>query len=135
MKFQREGKKPIDRVTEAQVRRQLSYKRSGDCTFAILSKDESNFIQMYGGGSGCCLELRDDARQSFLRGYLDPSRMPFSGPTRLGSMTLRPDEFLHISQVTEAFVAYLNSSEFPPEIKFRDISAELRAVGISFKKD
>jgi hypothetical protein len=86
---------------------------------------------MYGGGSGCCLELRDDSRRVFLRGYLEPPRMPFSGPTPLGRMTLRPEEFLHISQVTEAFVAYLKGDEFPREIKFRDISDELRISGVS----
>lgn len=135
MKFERENKKPIELITEKQLRRQLGYKDRFDTTFAILSADDHSYIQMLGGGIGCCLEWFDRATMRCKRAYGDTVLACWKDQTRLGANPMRPEDFLMIEVVTEAFVAFLNGAPFPPELHWRDITDELRAAGVRFEFD
>jgi hypothetical protein len=130
VKFEREGKKPIGDVTEKQLRHQLSLKRGGDNTFAILEAMDGSYVQMIGGGVACCLEWRDLNSRRHYRAYLKNPRVPWKEPNQLGSITLEPHEFLNIGDVTEVFSSFLLSRPFPSEILWRDITNDLAEYGI-----
>ncbi len=125
MRFEREDKKPIEPVSEKQLRRQLGYKRGGDNTFAILTASSGNYVQMLGGGVACCLEWQDFESRRHSRAYVVLPRVPWKEPTKLGSVLLKPNEFIGIDMVIEAFCAFLNGSEFPEELQWRDVTEEL----------
>ncbi|MCP4549320.1 MAG: hypothetical protein GY835_22940 [bacterium] len=131
MRFEREGKKPITTVSEAQLRRQLSYKRGGDNTYAIIEDADGSYLQMLGGGVSCCLEWRDMKRRRHYRAFLAVPRVPWKEESLLGSMSIKPEEVLAIEQVTVAFCAFLGSRILPPEIHWRDVTEELAAEGIA----
>lgn len=128
MKFERENKKTIDPISEKQLRRQLGYKDRYDNEFAILSADDQSYIQMRGGGISCILEWFDRATMRCQRAYGDQELVCWKDSPF-------PKDYLHISVVTEAFVAFLKGTPFPPELHWRDITEELRAAGIRFEFD
>lgn len=130
MLFEREDKKPIENVSDKQLRRQLGYKRGGDDTFAILSESNGGYVQMLGGGVACCLEWRDIEGGKHYRAYQEPPCVTWKEDTKLGRILLQPREFFRIAQVTDAFVAFLKNHPFPAYIKWRDITEELVAIGI-----
>lgn len=125
MRFVREDQKIIEAVSEKRLRQQLGFKTGGDTRFAILEDDLGNFIQMVGGGVACCLEWKDTESGRHCRAFVDPPRVPWKAPGRLGPMMLDPNEFLDIELVTEAFCAFLNKQPFPDEICWRDVSQEI----------
>lgn len=131
MRFEREGKKPIDPVSEKQLRRQLSLKRGGDNTFAILEDADGSYVQMFGGGVGCCLEWRDVKQHAHFRATQSPPKVPWREPSTLGTMRLSPEEFFFIEQVTEAFVAFLHGKPFPPYIVWNNVTADMVAAGVA----
>jgi hypothetical protein len=76
--FEREHKKPIENISEKQLRRQLVFKNSGgDTSFAILSAEDGSYVQMLGGGVICCLEWRDLSQKKHFRAYREKASVPW----------------------------------------------------------
>lgn len=127
MRFERESKKPIDNVSEKQLRRQLSFKSSwADTTFAILDAGNGDYVQMLGGGVGCCIEWRDARTGRHYRGSQQPPKVHWKHRTQRDRLWLEPEEFFIIDQVIEAFVAYLHGRPMPEYIIWRDITDEVQ---------
>jgi len=130
MRFEREGKKAIQNVSEKQLRRQLGFKKGGDNTFAILEKDDGSYVQMLGGGVACCLEWRDLESRRHYRAFVEPPKVPWEKPATLGGVLLMPNENLFIDDVIEVFCAFLNGTKFPSDVQWRDVTGELAAFGV-----
>jgi hypothetical protein len=128
MKFEREGKVPLDPVSEAQLRRQLGYKRGGDTTFAILTADDGSYVQMLGGGVSCCAERRDLVTGRHFRASVVPKRVPWDTLSRIGGVLVRPEETLFIEDVIEIFCAFLQAVPLPPHLRWRDVTDEFAAA-------
>ena len=131
MRFVREGKVPLEPVSESQLRRLLRNKRGGDNTFAILEADDGSYVQMLGGGVSCCAEWRDRHGRRHFRAFVVPKRVPWDTLSRIGDMTVRPEETLFIDDVVGLFCAFLHHQPFPPGIQWRDVTDELARAVIS----
>jgi len=131
MKFQREGKKTIENASEAQIRKQLSYKTISAAKIAILESLDGSYIQVYGGGYTCCLEWRDLNTKKHFRAFIDPPIVPWTEHATIGELRLAPRECLPIKLVIECFCCFLKSMQFPEEVKWRDITDGLISYGIS----
>lgn len=130
MRFEREGKKPIEGVSEKQLRHQLGFKKGCDNTFAILEKEDGNYVQMIGGGVACCLEWRDIKSGKHFRAFVQPAKVPWKEPSKLGEILLSPEEYLFIDDVISVFSAFLNEKAFPDNIKWRDVTDKLADYGV-----
>jgi hypothetical protein len=131
MRFVREGKAPLAPVTPAQLRRQLGSKRGGDNTFAILEAEDGSYVQMLGGGVSCCAEWRDLRAGRHFRAFVTPKKVPWETLSRIGDMTVRPEETLFIDDVVEIFCAFLQDQPLPGNIRWRDVTDELAGAGIA----
>ena len=134
MRFEREKAKPIERVSEAQLRRGLGYMRGiSGCRIAILIDDDGSYVQVGGSGMTCCLEWRDMKGPRHFRGFQQPPVVPWPGVTRLpvsgGDVSLRQEEYFRIQQVTDAFLAFFQRQPFPEYVQWRDITDDLAAAG------
>jgi len=133
MKFEREKAKPIERVSEAQLRRGLGYMTGiSSCRIAILADDDGSYVQVGGSGMSCCLEWRDMKRGRHFRAFQQPPVVPWPGITILrvsgGDVHLRQEEYYRIPQVTEAFLAFFHHQPFPDYVQWRDITDDLVAA-------
>lgn len=127
MLFEREGASPLSAPTAKRLASELRKLRSyGKSSFASLTRSDGSYVQTAGGGAGCLLEWRDTERNTHLRAFVERPTVPFEDGTELvfggGRIPLRRDEWLNISLVTSAFVAFLGGEPFPPSISWRDIS-------------
>lgn len=140
MKFDRERAKPIEQVSEAQLRRGLGYMHGvSGCRIAILTDDDLSYVQAGGSGMTCCLEWRDMKQRKHFRAFQQPPIVPWPGVSRLpvsgGDVLLRQEEYFRIQQVTEAFLAFFHRQPFPAYIQWRDVSGELTAAGCTKSSD
>lgn len=131
MKFVREDESPVVDISEAALRRILERKKGGDNTFAILEADDGSYVQMLGGGVACCLEWRDIKGGRHCQAFVDPPNVPWTEPSRLGSVQVNPEEILFIEQVVDVFCAFLKGESFAPDVYWRDITDELAEYGIT----
>ena len=131
MRLTWEGKPPVERPSEALVRRRLLRKRGGDTSYVILEAPDGSYVQMLGGGVACCLEWRDMTSGRHYRAYVDPPKVPWRHESKVGDMTLAPGEHLFIEDVAVAFCAFLLHQPFPSNIYWRNITEELAAYDIA----
>src|SRR5689334_19298258 len=134
MRFERQRAKPIERVSEAQLRRGLGYMHGiSGCRIAILIADVESYVQVGGSGMTCCMEWRDMKRRRHFRAFQHPPVVPWPGLSRLpvsgGDLWLNQEEYFRIGQVEEAFLAFFHHQPFPECIQWRDITDELVAKG------
>lgn len=127
MQLEVEGRPLIHNPTEAQVRSALSMLRSyGPSSFASLTDETGNYLQVAGGGVTCMLEKRDSSARRHYRAYKDVDRPVHPDGTLLvfggGEIALRSDEWLSAAVVTDAFVSFLKGDELPSSIKWRDVT-------------
>ena len=134
MRLEAEGRKPIEAASEGDVTRTLRSLRSyGPVSFASLTDEEGDYVQVAGGGIGCMLEKREAATCRHLRAYGPSAHPVYSDGTRLafagGEVPLRSDEWLKIGDVEQVFLAFLTQEPLPAHVLWRDISDVLeRAI-------
>lgn len=116
----RKNPRPVD------VQRALSMLRSyGPSSYASLTDMQGSYLQVGGGGLTCVLERRDavDGRQ--YRAHVDTPRLVHPDGTMLtfggGAIPLQADEWIPVSLVTEAFIAFLGHATLPPALRWRTI--------------
>jgi hypothetical protein len=131
MLLEAEGRRPIENVTEAQVRAAILRLRSqGPSSFASLTDSDGNYLQAAGGQATCMLERRDAVHGRHYRAHMNERSKVFSDGALLafgaGKIELAADEWLLASLVAEAFVAFLNGSELPSAILWREVTDSLR---------
>lgn len=125
MRFEVEGKPPIDNVREAQVVRAIKALKSyGPSSYASITDADGNYVQVAGGGASCMVEryvVKDSKRT---RAYHDnPSLIRPDGTIlsfRAGNIPLRSDEWFMASQVVEIFLSFVNGTKFPTYCHWRD---------------
>lgn len=127
MRLEIEGKPSIDNATEAQVRSTVLALRSyGPSSFASLTDESGNYLQVAGGGVTCMLEMRDASARRHYRAFQEVDRPIHPDGTLLvfggGEIPLKADEWFAGPAVADAFVAFLKREKLPSSIKWRDIS-------------
>ncbi|WP_312414426.1 hypothetical protein [Comamonas sp.] len=119
-----EGKPLIHHPTPTQVRRVLSSLRSyGPSSYASLTDENKNYVQVAGGGTTCLMELYDAESGKRWRAFGDIRSKIFPDGTLLvfsaGQMPMMADEWISIDKVIEAFCCVLNGLDYASDIKWR----------------
>jgi hypothetical protein len=130
LRLEVEGRAPVDDVSEAAITTALRGLRSyGPASYASLTRSDGDYVQVAGGGVSCMMERREAATGRQFRAYKDRKHPVFVDGTILsfrgGEIPLMSDEWFNIADVKEAFLAFLSGAEFPPSVRWRDISTLL----------
>jgi hypothetical protein len=127
MRFEIEKKAPIDDVSDSVVTAGILALRSfGPSSFASLTDEQGNYLQVAGGGVTCMLERRDASIGRQYRAYGEVPSKVFPDGTILmfggGQLTLRSDEWLTARIVTDVFLAFLHGQRLPESVRWRDVT-------------
>jgi hypothetical protein len=127
MRLEVEKKAPIDNVSDAKVRAEILALRSfGPSSFASVTDEQGNYLQVAGGGMTCMLERRDAASGRHYRAYNDTPSKVFPDGTILmfggGKIALQSDEWFAASTVVEVFLSFLNGRELPVSLRWREVT-------------
>lgn len=125
-----EKKVPKQNPTTAQVSAAITKLRSyGPSSFASLTDEHGNYLQVAGGGLTCLLERRAAAGAQHFRAYLetpsgihpDGTILAFGG----SQVKLQADEWISVPLVIEAFTAFLQDHTLPQTLRWRNITSLL----------
>jgi hypothetical protein len=124
MKFDIEGKAGIPAPTPAQISRAIKSLRSyGPSSYASLTDNFGNYVQVAGGGVTCMIEhFKIDGGRRWRASRDKPSPVRPDGTIlvfRAGNIPMRSDEWFMSDQVVEIFLAFLNGKPFPSSIYWR----------------
>lgn len=127
MRLEVENRPPIDNASEAQVRSAVLALRSyGPSSFASITDEAGNYLQVAGGGVTCMLEMRNATAGRHYRAYKDVDRAIHPDGTLLvfggGEVPLKADEWFAAPMVADAFVSFLKGDKPPNWIKWRDVT-------------
>jgi hypothetical protein len=127
MRLEVEKKPPIEGIDEEVLRSEiLTLCSYGPSSFASLTDERGNYLQIAGGGVTCMLERRDADTGRHFRAHHDAPSKVFADGTILafggGKIRLAADEWFTASVVADVFCAFLRGSELPPTIKWRDVT-------------
>jgi hypothetical protein len=132
MKLEVEGRPVVDNVAPTQVRSTIASLRSyGPSSFASLTDDKGNYLQVAGGGVTCMMERRDAVLARHFRAYQDKRSQVFADGSILafggGEIKLSSDEWFTSADVEETFLAFLAKTALPQRVKWRDITEVLQS--------
>ena len=124
MKLEVEGKASISEATPAQIARAIrSLKSYGRSSYASLTNESGNYVQVAGGGVSCMVELFDAAAEVCSRAFHDkPSAARPDGTILVfgaGNLPMRSDEWFMANQVVEIFLAFHATAPFPNYVCWR----------------
>lgn len=127
MRLDIEGSDTRFNPTERHVRTAISGLRSyGPKSFASLTDEAGNYLQVAGGTQSCLLERHVAAEGLHFRGYWDKKSAVFDDGTVLafggGEIAMKSDEWLPSNLVADAFTCFLMDLALPPEIRWRDVT-------------
>ena len=124
MKLEVEGKAGISNPTAAQVARAIrSLKSYGRSSYASLTNESGNYVQVAGGGISCMVELFEVPTEVRSRAFHDKPNAARPGGTILvfgaGNIPMRSDEWFMANQVVEIFLAFHATAPFPSYVSWR----------------
>ena len=124
MKLEVEGKAGISNPTAAQVARAIrSLKSYGRSSYASLTSESGNYVQVAGGGVSCMVELFDVPTEVRFRAFHDKHNAARPDGTILvfgaGNIPMRSDEWFMANQVVEIFLAFHATAPFPGYVRWR----------------
>ncbi len=127
MKLEVEAQSPVDNVAESTVRSAVAKLRSyGPSSFASLTDESGNYLQVAGGGVTCMIERRDASNGRHYRAFQDKQSAVFADNTALvfsgGEVKLASNEWFTSQDVEDVFLAFLRGEQLPSRIKWRDIT-------------
>ena len=122
MVLEREGKKPIQRPSQAQIEQALSRTKM---SFASITADDGGFLQV-GGGPGLFVLERRTPDGAHFRACQEVPAVRFEDGTILAfsgsELKLHRDEWFLINQVVEAFCAFAQAHPLPEFIRWRSLN-------------
>ncbi|WP_426399135.1 hypothetical protein ACN9M1_22900 [Ralstonia sp. R-29] len=124
MKLEVEGKASISDATPAQIARAIrSLKSYGRSSYASLTNESGNYVQVAGGGVSCMVELFDASAEVRSRAFHDKPNAGRPHGTVLvfgaGNLPMLSDEWFMANQVVEIFLAFCANAPFPSYVGWR----------------
>lgn len=124
MKFEVEGKASVSNPTPAQITRAIrSLKSYGRSSYASLTNESGNYVQVAGGGVSCMVELFDVTTEARSRAFHDKPNAARPDGTILvfgaGNLRMRSDEWFMANRVVEIFLAFHSAAPFPSYVSWR----------------
>jgi hypothetical protein len=121
MVLEREGKKPVQSPSRAQIDQGLSRTKM---SFASIAADDGGFLQV-GGGPGLFVLERRTSDGAHFRAWQEVPVVRFEDGTILAfsgsELKLQRDEWFLITQVAEVFFAFAQSLPLPEFIRWRSL--------------
>lgn len=126
MKLEAENSPVKVGVNQAQLIKVLKKLKSyGPSSFACITDDEGNYVQVAGGRFTCFIERYDAKSKKLFRGYHSNSSTNFEDGTLLsfsaGRVPLKKDEWFNIDDVIEIFSLFNQNQALPESIYWREI--------------
>lgn len=124
MRLDVEGKPSISNPTPAQIARAIrSLKSYGRSSYASLTNESGDYVQVAGGGVSCMVELFDVPTEVRSRAFHDKPSAALPDGTILvfgaGNLPMRSDEWFMANQVVEIFLAFHSNAPFPDYVRWR----------------
>jgi hypothetical protein len=117
----------ISKPTDTQVRNLVLSLRAPKPTFASLTDDEGNYVQVGGARPWCVVEWRQVSPAIHQRANADSVRRPYrdGAPINFGTgpIPLRADEWLLLKQAADIFAAFRAGQPFPDFVRWRIINS------------
>ena len=105
----------------------MALRSYGPSSFASLTNEQGDYLQVGGGGVTCLLERRDAASGRHYRAFHNKPSTVFADGTLLafsgGNIPLRSDEWFTAAVVADAFCAFSKGVGLPEAIRWRDVDA------------
>ncbi|MFB3304745.1 hypothetical protein [Pseudomonas sp. AMR01] len=113
-------------VNQAQLIKVLKKLKScGPSSFACITDDDGNYVQVAGGRFTCFIERYDAKSKKLFRGYHSNSSTNFEEGTLLsfsaGRVPLKKDEWFNIDDVIEVFSLFNQNQALPESIYWREM--------------
>lgn len=126
MKLEAENSSVIFGVDQARLIKTLRKLKSyGPSSFACITDEDGNYMQVAGGRVTCFIERYDAKSKKLFRGYHSNSSTNFEDGTSLsfgaGSVGLKKDEWFNIDDVIEVFLLFYKGQKLPEDICWREI--------------
>ncbi|GAB7532012.1 hypothetical protein PS3A_44270 [Pseudomonas sp. 3A(2025)] len=129
MKLEAESSPVIISVNQAQLVKTLKRLKSyGPSSFACITDDDGNYVQVAGGRFTCFVERYDAKNKILFRGYHSNSSTNFEDGSLLsfgaGRVQLKKDEWFNVDDVIEVFSRFNEGQALPESIYWREIKVE-----------
>lgn len=126
MKLEAENSPVVVGVNQAQLIKTLKKLKSyGPSSFACITDDDGNYVQVAGGRFTCFIERYDARSKKFFRGYHSNSSTRFEDGSMLsfsaGRVALKKDEWFNIDDVIEVFSLFNQHQALPAGVYWREI--------------
>ena len=124
MRLDVEGKASVSNPTPAQIARAIrSLKSYGRSSYASLTNESGDYVQVAGGGVSCMVELFVAPTEVRCRAFHDkPSAARPDGTILVfgaGKLPMRSDEWFMANQVVEIFLVFHSNAPFPDYVRWR----------------
>lgn len=124
-----EGRTPIRDPSEDQVRELVLGLQIGQTSFASLTDEAGNYVQVAGSRPWCTVERRRASPLSHEKAYQVTPRPKYKDGAKLrtgaGDISLNHDEWFLLKDAAEIFVAFLRRDAFPTQVNWRSMNETL----------
>ncbi|QOF76338.1 hypothetical protein [Variovorax sp. 38R] len=111
---------PSDRVLESRL---LALRSYGRHSFASLTDDQGNYLQVAGGGVTCMVERFDALSSTMVRAFHDKPSPIFPDGTMLafgaGELRLMSDKWFQANAVVAIFLCFKHCRKYPVNVHWR----------------
>lgn len=123
-----ENHRVIENPSEEEVRKLILDLRLGDTSFASLTNEKGDYLQVAGSRPWCVIEFRrrgpnhERAFQETLSPkYNDGAKLR----TGAGDIVMRHDEWFLLKDAADLFCSFLRHEPFPPHVNWRSMNETL----------
>lgn len=129
MLLEAEGQPPIQNPSEEQVRALVLSLRVGETSFASLTDELGDYVQIAGSRPWCVIERRRPKLLQHERAFQETPTPKYKDGAKLrtgaGDISLNHDEWFLLKDAAEVFVAFLRKDAFPAHVKWRSMNETL----------
>lgn len=126
MKLEAEGQLAIENPSEELVRAMFLGLQQGGPTFASLTDEAGNYIQVAGSRPWCLIERRQLKPLKHERAFQETPRPQYKDGAKLstgaGEISLKHDEWFLLEDAAEVAVSFLRHEEVPAHVKWRSMN-------------
>jgi len=129
MRLEAEGHPPVVNPSEQEVRAMILSLQRGHTSFASLTDEAGNYIQVAGGRPWCAIERRRLTPPKHERAFQETPKPKYMDGAKLstgaGEISLRHDEWFLLKDAADIVVAFLQHDAIPARVKWRSMNQTL----------
>ncbi|WP_454796739.1 hypothetical protein [Novosphingobium lindaniclasticum] len=129
MLLEAEGQPLVQNPSEEQVRTVVLKLQRGGTSFASLTDEAGDYIQVAGSRPWCVLERRRFKPPQHERAFQETPTPKYKDGAKImtgaGEIVLKHDEWFLLKDAAEVFVAFLHKNPTPARVKWRSMNEML----------